>query len=38
MSENNIKQFIQAARQYLLGLMPAEATLADMPAASCKAH
>ena len=32
MSENNIKQVIAAARQYLLGLMPADAA----PACNCK--
>ena len=38
MSENNIKQFIEAARHYLFGLMTADATLVTMPAGNCKAR
>ena len=31
MNETNIRQFLEAARQYLLGLMPAQPQLATIP-------
>ena len=36
MNDNNIKQFIAAARHYLLGLLPADTALATLPTGSCK--
>ncbi len=36
MSETNIKRFIEAARQYLLGLADADASLATTPACTQK--
>lgn len=32
MSEQNLKQFLAAARQYLFGLMPQQPALATIPA------
>lgn len=38
MSENNTRQFIEAARHYLFGLMAADAALATIPAGTRKAQ
>lgn len=37
MNENNIRQFIEAARQYLFELMAADTALATIPAGTRKA-
>jgi hypothetical protein len=37
MSENNIRQFIEATRHYLFGLMAVDAEMATTPAGICKA-
>jgi hypothetical protein len=35
MNETNVRQFLDAARQYLLGLMPAQPAPAIVPTRSC---
>jgi hypothetical protein len=38
MNETNIKQFIEAARHYLFGLMNADAALVTLPAGPCQSR